>query len=136
VLSRRIDVAPGHAPITATLLLLLTGCGGHWGREEAQVLVERVGATRITRAVESLRSLVKAQKVAVPERQWPQAIKELTPEGVYVDEDGVWVAKRSGYIEGEGLLVIFEGGKEPEEHWGDPSLWRVGKGVFWYSFTG
>ena len=137
-MSRRIDVVLGHAPIglAAILLLLLAGCGGHWGREEAQALVTTIGAARITGAVESLRTVVKAQKVAVPESQWPQVIKELKPKNVYVDGDGVWVAMRSGYIEGEGLLVIFPGGKEPEEHWGDPSLWRVGKRVFWYSFTG
>ena len=120
-----------------TLISVLSpACRYTFVHDEAAALVKRVGAGRIVRGVEALRSLNRSQKREVPRSQWPDAIKALEPQGVFVDQEGVWVAKSSGYIEGEGLLIVFPGEKEPEEHWGDPSIWRVEKGIFWYQFTG
>lgn len=122
--------------ILVAIISVAIACTKEFTRDDAQGLVSEFGADTITSAIEPLRSLATSPKTELPQSKWPAAIRAMHPTNVFINEEGVWVAKRSGFIEGEGILIVFRGTKEPEEHWGDPSMWRVGRGVFWYQFTG
>ena len=137
VLGGRGGMSRGATGVCLLLALLATpGCRYRFERDEATALIKRVGAERVVNGVKALRASDRSRKREVPKSQWPDVIQELEPAAVFVDDEGVWIAKSSGFVEGEGLLIVFPGDKDPEERWGDPSIWRVGKGVFWYQFTG
>jgi hypothetical protein len=115
---------------------LLWGCGGSFDRNDADALVNDVGAERIRQAVDSLRPRAGTARSELPEASWPDALRELGPESIFVESDGVWVSKQHRFVEEAGIYVVFEGVGEPEERGGDPSMWRLGGRIFWYQITG
>jgi hypothetical protein len=108
----------------------------HFDRDQARELVARVGADRIRAAAESLRDFKTPDNQAVPSDAWPEVLRELEPEEIFVDETGVSVSKYAFFVESEGIYILFKGEAELKEHWGDPSIWLLAEGIYWYQYTG
>ena len=126
----------GATAVLALLALCSAACSNpSFSQEAAESLVTSVGAERLTAAAESLRPLLNEARQWVELRRWPDPIRELKPENVSIDRKGVWVSKRTEFVNEEGLLILFRGGVEPDEGCCNPFLARVGKGVFWFSIT-
>ena len=120
------------------LLLFLLACRYEFSQDEAKALVRSIGEERIRIASDALKPLAKQDGnwTYVERSRWASVFQELQATSLQVNREGVWIGKSGFYVEAEGLFVPFRGTPEPEERSGDPSIWRVGKRVYWYKFIG
>lgn len=127
----------GWATVVLALVALCPAAcsNASFSEKEAESLVTSVGAERLTAAAESLAPLLNDARQWVEPRRWPDPIRELKPESVSIDRDGIWVSKRIEFVNEEGILILFGGAEKPDGQCCNPFLARVGKGVFWFSIT-
>jgi hypothetical protein len=124
----------------AVLSTIVVGCGS-FDRPDAKALVQRVGEGRILSAAESLRPSASANATSrtchpVARDAWPEPIRQLDPESVCVDSDGVFIRKHGFFVQEEGIYLVFEASEPPEEGSGDPSFRQVFNRIYWYQFRG
>lgn len=112
--------------------MLIAGCGT-FDRDEARVMVSRVGEKRIREAAQSLRSFKQGE---VPTGSWPNTLRELEPKHIFVDVDGVRIAKYEFFVQEVGIYVVFTGSQPPKSDGNDPSFSHIAEGIYWYLIAG
>lgn len=72
----------------------------------------------------------------IEERWWPAEIKELNPESIMKNENGIYIRLDSFFVEESGLFIPLPGTMmEPGAH-SDPSYRLLGEGIYSYYVTG
>jgi hypothetical protein len=119
----------------AIVAVLMVACGR---RHVAEQEVARIGPSRLIEAAESVRTVGERSAVnaQLPEAAWPDAIRLLKPQAVFVGRQGVFVRLKSSFTTESGVLVAFAGISIPTERGQDPAFARLADRIYWYEIKG
>ena len=114
---------------------LLASCASR--KDEGAALVRRIGVSRLAAEAASLKShRGTPQSEFLQEPAWPPAIRELQPQIVKVDAQGVFVQRWKDYVEEEGIFLKFSGIILDTSPGRDPSFTLIAPDTYWYTTKG
>src|SRR5262249_218543 len=125
-------------PICLLICLLtavLITCGQ---RRVAEIEVRRIGAEKLAQAADSLRPLGEQSsvKVNIPATAWPQSLKLLQPEAVFVAHEGAYIKLATGFGTESGLLVAVAGITVSNDNGKDPRFEHIEGRIYRYRIKG
>ena len=110
---------------------LLVGCSSR--EDEGAALVSRIGASRLAAEAAVLRD--RGPEV-LRESDWPSAIRDLQPQSVRVEANGVFVQRWKAYVEEEGIFVAFPATAVDTSPGREPSFTLIAPNIYWYRIKG
>jgi hypothetical protein len=101
--------------------------------DEGAALVSRIGASRLAAEVAVLRD---HQPEVLQESSWPAAIRELQPQSVRVEANGVFVQRWKAYVEEEGIFIAFSATAVDTSPGREPLFTLIAPNIYWYRIKG
>jgi hypothetical protein len=94
---------------------------------------ESIGMAALTKAAESIRVPVQAGEVRhVPHDSWPEVIRTLGPQRVFIAPGGVFLQMAS--VPASGIFIGFEN-SEPPTGQREQSFERISDRLYWFEFS-
>src|SRR5215831_21289618 len=125
-------------PICLVICLLSAVLGACGQRRVAEMEVRRIGAEKLAQAADSLRPVEEQSsvKVNIPATAWPESLRLLQPEAVFVAHEGVYIRLETGFVTESGLLVAFPGITVPTDNGKDPRFEHIEGRIYRYRIKG
>jgi len=121
----------GAALVAATLF----ACSAN-RKDEGAALVSTIGASRLAADVAVLKDRGSTQPEVLQKSDWPAAIRDLKPQSVRVEANGVFVQRWKAYVEEEGIFVAFPGAVIDTSAGREPSFTLIEPNIYWYRIKG
>lgn len=72
----------------------------------------------------------------VPPDEWPEEVRQLRPQYVWVTQDGVYIERGSFFVGSWGVFVLRTGSSLQPGRGTDPSYRALCSRVYWYEIKG
>ena len=121
--------------VICLLTAVLVACGQ---RRVAEIEVRQIGAEKLAQAADSLRPVGEqsSAKVNIPATAWPESLRLLQPEAVFVAHEGVYIRLETGFVTESGLLVAFPGVTVTTDTGKDPKFEHIEGRIYRYRIKG
>ncbi len=106
-------------------VLLLAACAPHLSEVETQALAREVAPL-----------LARHAPGPLARELWPASVVALSPQGVRVGADGLYITTWSLFVQERGIFIPNANGNTRAGRGSDPEFQPLGNGIFFYKIAG
>jgi len=98
--------------------------------------VSAIGPAKITEEFDTWLRERKKTEIEITVDSLPSALRSLRPVRAHLDQDGLYLVLKRGFVEEDGVFIALPGTGRSIENGSDPSYYPLGSRVYRYHISG